>query len=196
MYTAHIPTTSAVVRTGMTDVAAPRIEPGRLAELGPLNWIACRLLSRAAGVRDVHLFSTLARQRGLFRAWLVFASRLMPRGSLTRYETELAILRVAHLRDCDYERQHHRHLASKAGLDTATVARVAVGPHAEGWNARDRVLLAGVDALVTTKTLDDATWQQLREEFDEEQLIELCMLVGHYEMLATTISALRIAPDR
>ena len=26
--------------------------------------------------------------------------------------------------------------------------------------------------------------------------IELCMLAGHYEMLATTIAALRIEPDR
>jgi hypothetical protein len=27
------------------------------------------------------------------------------------------------------------------------------------------------------------------------EAIELCMLAGHYEMLATTIAALRIQPD-
>lgn len=174
---------------------APRIAPGRLGDLGPINWLTCKLISRAAGVRDAHLFSTLGKQRGLFRAWLVFASRLMPLGSLSRYETELVILRVATLRRCEYELRHHTKLGRRAGIDDEVLARVAAGPAAAGWNPRDRALLAGVDALVTAKTLDDATWDALREHFGDAELIELCMLVGHYEMLATTIAALRIVPD-
>jgi len=179
----------------MTADRAPRIAPGRLSELGPLNWMLCRVISRVAGVPDAHLFSTLGRQRGLFRGWLVFASRLMPAGTLSRRETELVILRVAHLRDCSYERQHHERLGRRAGLDAADLARVQEGPAAEGWSARDQALLAGVDSLVRHKTLDDACWDALRAHYDERQLIELCLLVGHYEMLATTIAALRIAPD-
>lgn len=180
----------------MSSSSAPRIAPGRLADVGPINWLTCKLISRAAGVPDAHLFSTLAKQRGLFRAWLMFASRLMPLGTLSRYETELAILRVAHLRRCEYELEHHVRLGRRAGIDDAALARLGVGPSADGWNPRDRALLAGVDALVTTKTLDDATWTALQVHYGEPQLIELCMLVGHYEMLATTVAALRIAPDR
>lgn len=173
----------------------PRIAPGRLADVGPLNWLACRVLSRAAGVPDAHLFSTLARQRGLFRGWLVFASRLMPGGRLSRHETELVILRVAHLRDCSYERAHHLRLGRKVGIDATIAARIDAGPTAPGWSPRHRAMLAAVDALVQTRTLDDQQWTDVRAVLDERELIELCMLVGHYEMLATTISALRIAPD-
>jgi AhpD family alkylhydroperoxidase len=179
----------------MTSHGAPRIAPGRLSELGPINWVLCRVISRLAGVPDAHLFSTLARQRGLFRGWLVFASRLMPGGTLSREDTELAILRVAHLRACDYERAHHERLGRRAGLDEAALARVAHGPDADGLPPRARALLAGVDSLVRHKTLDDASWDALRVHYDERQLIELCILVGHYEMLATTIAAIRIAPD-
>ena len=43
--------------------------------------------------------------------------------------------------------------------------------------------------------LDEPTWSRLREHLDERRSIELCLLVAQYEMLATTIAALRIQPD-
>lgn len=33
------------------------------------------------------------------------------------------------------------------------------------------------------------------ERLSAAELIELCMLVGHYEMLAMTLNALRVQPD-
>ena len=81
-------------------------------------------------------------------------------------------------------------------MDKAELERVATGPDAEGWPARERALLAAVDGLHHDGDLDDATWSTLREHLGEREAIELCMLVGHYEMLATTITALRIEPDR
>lgn len=180
----------------MTSVSgAPRIVPGGFRELGPLNWLVCRVLSRVAGVRDAHLFSTLGRQRGLFRAWLRFSAQLMPGGKISRYETELVILRVAQLRQCRYEQDHHARIGRRVGIDAEQLARIATGPSAGGWNARQRALLSAVDSLVHTKDLDDATWAELRAYYDEPQLIELCLLVGQYEALATTIAALRIARD-
>ena len=32
----------------------PRVAPGGLRELGPVNWLLCRILSRFAGTRDAH----------------------------------------------------------------------------------------------------------------------------------------------
>jgi AhpD family alkylhydroperoxidase len=174
---------------------SPRIAPGALAELGALNWVLCRLISKFAGVPDAHLFSTLARQRGLFRGWLVFASRLMPAGKLSRRDTELAILRVAHVRQCAYELHHHRKLGRRAGIDDEVFERVKIGAKAPGWTDRERALLAAVDDLLARTAFDDVSWARLRAQLDEREIIELCLLVGHYEMLATTIAALRIQPD-
>lgn len=173
----------------------PRIAPGGLHELGPVNWVLCRLLARGAGVRDAHLFSTLARQRGLFRGWLHFAGRLMPGGVLSRHETELVILRVAHLRGCDYELDHHERIGRRCGVGPEVLQRIFAGPAEPGWSDAHRALLAAVDALVATRDLGDAEWAALSEHYSEPQRIELCMLVGHYELLATTIAALRIARD-
>jgi AhpD family alkylhydroperoxidase len=164
-------------------------------ELGPVNWLLCKAISRATGTSDAHLFSALARHRKLFRSWLRFASRLMPRGMLSRRDTELVILRVAHLRGCEYEIDHHRRLAKRAGIDDPVVERVFAGPDAPGWTEGERELISAVDSLVRRKDIDDTSWQRLREYFSEPRLVELCLLVGHYEMLATTITALRIPRD-
>lgn len=170
-----------------------RIAPGRVGDIGLVNWVLCRIISAAAGAEDAHLFSTLARQRGLFRGWLFFASRMMPGGKLARRDCELVILRVAHKRACSYELDHHVRIARKIGISDETVERVFQGP--SSFEGRDRALLTAVDALLEKGDLDDERWSALRAHYDEPRIIELCMLVGHYEMLAKTIATLRIERD-
>lgn len=174
---------------------APRIDPGGFSDLGPINWALCRVISRAVRAPDAHLFSTLGRQRRLFRAWLRFAGQMMPGGTISRHETELVVLRVAHLRQCQYELDHHKRIGKRVGIGPELLERVFAGPDAEGWSNRHRALLSAVDSLVHTKDIDDERWSALRAHFTEPQLVELCMLVGHYEMLATTIGVLRIQRD-
>lgn len=173
----------------------PRIEPGRLRELGPVNWTIWQVISRAAGTADAHLFSTLGRTGGLFRGWLHFSGRLMPGGRLSRYETELAILRVAHLRRCEYETDHHIRLGKRAGVTPEILDRLRTGPEAPGWSPKERALLTAVDQLVETRDLDDASWSDLATHYDERRLIEIVLLVNQYEGLASTIGTLRIQTD-
>ena len=172
-----------------------RLSPATLGELGWLNWLLCRVISRAAGTREAHLFTTLGRQRRLFRAWLRFAGGMMPGGTIDRHETEIVILRVAKLRQCGYELDHHTRLAARAGIDAELLNRIFEGPSASGLTHRQRVLLTAVDELVERKDIRDDTWRALGAEYATPQLVELCLLVGHYEMLATTITALRIPRD-
>ena len=182
----------------MTDVCVttPRIAPGSRRDVGLVNWIVSQISGRVSGTSAPNLFLTLGRHRRLFLGWLHFAGRMMPGGRLPRRETELVILRVAHLRDCAYEFDHHVHLGAKAGVDSADVERVRVGPDATGWSAREAAMLAAVDALHERQDLDDAEFATLTDHLDEREIIELVMLVGHYEMLATAIAALRVQPDR
>ena len=52
-----------------------------------------------------------------------------------------------------------------------------------------------VDELHGTRTISDELWAQLRPLLSDKELIELCLLIGHYEMLAMTLNALRVAPE-
>jgi AhpD family alkylhydroperoxidase len=175
---------------------APRIAPATSPrEVGLFAWVFGRVAGAVSRTNPPNLFMTLGRHPRLFRGWLRFAGRLMPGGRLPRRDTELVILRVAHLRRCAYEFEHHVRLGRRAGVRADDVRRVLEGPDAEGWSPRERALLAAADELHATGDLGDAAWSDLAAHLDERELIELVMLVGHYEMLATALTALRIQPD-
>lgn len=175
---------------------AARIPPGRREDIGRVNVAITRVLGVASGGPPPHLFTTLARHRGLFRRWLAFAGALMPGGVLPRADAELVILRVAHNCHSEYEARHHRRLGALAGLTPAEIARVGEGPAAAGWTPRQALLLRAADELHgEARTIGDELWAALAAELGERELIELPLLVGHYEMLAMTLNALRVQPD-
>jgi alkylhydroperoxidase family enzyme len=175
-----------------------RIPPGTRRQTGTLNALVARVIGLAAGTQGPPaLFTTLGRHRRLFRPWLRFAAGLMPRGELPRADAELVILRVAVLCDSAYEWTQHERIAPRAGLDEAAVARVREGADARGWSARQAAIIRAVDELHATRTLGDENWEALRTAgLTDTQLIELPLLAGHYEMLAMTLNALRVPPDR
>jgi len=175
--------------------ATPRIAPGRPSEIGRLNHGIARLLGAATGGPPPNLFTTLARHRRLFRPWLRFAGALMPGGTLPRTDSELVILRVAHRTGCAYEWHHHERLGARAGLSAAEIARVRLGPEAGGWSPRHALLLAAVDALHADGRIGDELWDRLAREWSAPELIELCLLTGHYIMLAMTINSLGVQLD-
>jgi alkylhydroperoxidase family enzyme len=154
------------------------------------------MLGLATGGPPPRLFTTLARHRRLYRKWLRFAGALMPGGRLPRMDSEVLILRTAHNCDCEYEWRHHERLGREAGLTEAQVAAMAEGPISSSLPPEQQLLVKAADELHADRRLSDEVWQQLRPRYDDDQLIEVCMLVGHYEMLAMTINSLGIEPDR
>jgi NAD(P)-dependent dehydrogenase (short-subunit alcohol dehydrogenase family)/alkylhydroperoxidase family enzyme len=178
------------------DPPAPRIVPGGTPDIGLLNRLIVEIIGRAAGTgRAPNIFTTLARHRSLFRRWLIFAGGLMPGGKLRRVDTELVILRVAHKTGNRYEQQHHERIGATAGLTGQQIAATRDDASRDCLNQRQSLLIAAVDELHAERNLSDELWQALRGELSEAEMIELCMLVGHYEMLATTLATLRVAPD-
>jgi AhpD family alkylhydroperoxidase len=180
----------------MAETDRPRIAPGGRREIGLVN----AAIARAAGIRmrvgPPNVFTTLGRHRGLFRRWLIFASALMPGGKLPRDETELLILRVAHNTGSDYEWSHHERIGRAAGLTPEEIARVRQGSDAEGWSPRRALLLRAADELHADSQIGDELWAELEGSYEPRLLIEICMLVGHYEMLAMTLNSLRVQPER
>ena len=173
----------------------PRITPGGRRDIGLANWTMISGGAKVARVSGLpHLFTTLARHKSLFRAWLFFAGRMMPRGKLPRRDTELVIIRTAWRNGCEYELDHHRRLGKQAGLSEDEIVRAA-SPAVDGWGPRQLALLTACDQLYATRNLDDPTWNELRKHLSERDAIEFLLLAGHYGMLATFINTLRIEVD-
>ena len=175
----------------------PRIPPGGRAEIGALNALIAKVAGRATGTgKPLNIFATLGRHRRLFLPWLFFAGRLMPGGKLPRQDTELLILRTASNCGCEYERGHHVRLGRRAGLTDEQIEQTAQHePSKTAFTERQRNLLTAADELHKSRALTERTWQQLRPLLSDAELIELCMLVGHYEMLAMTLNTLQVQPE-
>jgi alkylhydroperoxidase family enzyme len=179
----------------------PRIAPGDTAKIGRVNALIAAVIGRTMGTTaPPRIFTTLPLHRSLYRRWLRFAGGLMPGGKLPRVDSELVILRVAHNCGSDYEWGHHERMGQAAGLTEAQVRAAAGEAPGDGTNGapfdeRQRLLLRAADELHEHRDISDELWGSLAAELSETELIELCMLVGHYEMLAMTLNALRVQPD-
>lgn len=140
--------------------------------------------SRWFGRPDLpQVFPVIHLNPRLFWGWLFFASRLMPWGRLPATVREKAILRVAWRCRSRYEWGQHVEIALRVGVrdqDIVTVTRAAE----DIADADDRLLMRACDQLCADKLIDDTTWQALAERYSRRDLIELVMLVGHYEMVA------------
>lgn len=185
----------------MTGNQVARIPSGRFRQLGPINWVVAKLAARKVRAPEMHLFTTLGSRQGLFWTWAIYSGRLL-RGRLPTIDTELVILRVAHLRSCEYELQHHRGMARQAGLDTHAQATIFAWPEAPAGDgprkvlsARQQALLNATDELIKDRSITTETWQQLANHLNRAGLIEFCLLATQYDALAATITALEIPLD-
>lgn len=142
---------------------------------------------------DMNLFATLAHHPRLLKRWSQFGGLLLAGGTLSARDREVLILRTAANCGADYEWGHHLPLGRHAGLTDEEMAALA-GP-AGVAAAVDADLVAAADELHAENVIGDATWAALAARYDEQQLIELCMVVGQYHLVAFTLRSLRIQPE-
>jgi AhpD family alkylhydroperoxidase len=176
-------------------MSSARIPPGGFKELGPVNWAIAKVGARGIRRPQFSLVNVLGRHRLLFLAWLPQSLYLLGAGKLSRRDAEFVILRVGHLRDCEYELQQHRRLARTRGVDATTQAAIFAGPDADGLTERERTLLTATDEFVVTRGVSPQTWQALARHYSTQQLIEFCLLTAQYDGLAATITTLGVPLD-
>jgi 4-carboxymuconolactone decarboxylase len=144
-----------------------------------------------AGAPASNIFTTLVRHPGLFRRWLPFGGKLLA-GKLPPRDRELLILRTGWLCQAEYEWAQHRLIGRSVGLSEEEIERVRSGPEEPGWSELDALLLRAADELHDQARISDDTWDALASRYDERQLIEVPMVVGHYHMVAFTLNSLGV----
>jgi alkylhydroperoxidase family enzyme len=154
------------------------------------------IAGRITGGGPPNIFTTLGQHPRLFRAWLRYSAHLMPFGELPRRDTELVILRVAWRCRSAYEWQQHVPIALSVGLKPEEVAGVADGFATGGFTERQRTLLAVSDEMLARRALSDVTWSAVQANLRDREAIELCVLIGHYQGLASTIGGLGIQVEQ
>lgn len=177
----------------------PWLTPGT-ARVAPLEDAVLRRRDRLvlAAIRkrtkssfDFTVFRTLARMRGVFGVHAALVGQLLKPGHLSAGEKELVILRVAWRLGCVYEWAHHSHMAHELGVPDADREAVASDP-VVGLSPRLSVMVEAVDRLVADLRLNDDAWADASSALNDDELLELCFLVGHYVMVAMTINSVGV----
>jgi alkylhydroperoxidase family enzyme len=162
-------------------------------ELRPLAAFAASGEELSLG--DLNIFRTLARHPALFQSWAPFGGWLLTQATLSFEDRELVILRTGFNCGSPYEWGQHVRIALNGGMSRETIDRVAEGPDAEGWSPREAALLRAADDLHASARISDANWDALIGELDERQLIELCVLVGQYHLVAFMLNSVGVEPE-
>ena len=176
--------------------APARIEPGGFRELGPLGWLIAKIGARGIRRPRFSLLNVLGQHKLLFLAWLPYSAMLL--GLLSKLpvkDAEVVILRVGHLRNCEYELQQHRRLAKSRGIGPDLQAKIFEGPDAEGLTDRQRALITATDEFVVTRGVSAETWATLASHLNRSQLIEFCLLAAQYDGLAAITTTLNVPLD-
>ena len=144
------------------------------------------------GVAPLVLFTTLARNPRVFQRFM--AGGLLDKGSISLREREIMIDRTTARCGSEYEwGVHVAFFAKRAELSPDQIRATEKGTTDDPvWSRRERLIIRLADALHETATIDDALWSGLREEFSDEQLLELIVLAGFYHTVSFLTNALRL----
>jgi 4-carboxymuconolactone decarboxylase len=173
-------------------VPEPRIPPLPPAQRDDRTEELLRSLRADPDGPDLNIFATLARHPRLLKRWSAFGGTLLYSGELPGRERELLILRTGWNCRAGYEWGQHVPIALDAGVTEDEVQRVPAGPDDAGWSEQDAVLLRAADELHRDARIGDGTWASLAATWSEMQLIEVCMVVGQYHLVAFTLNSLGV----
>jgi alkylhydroperoxidase family enzyme len=142
--------------------------------------------------RGRNVLGVLARYPALARAFLTFNNHVATGSTLQARDRELLILRIAWLREAEYEYLQHVILGMRAGLTEAELARIPDGPEDAAWSEEDADLLRASDELYADACISAATWARLAQRYNEQQLLDIVFLVGCYETVAMMMKTVAI----
>jgi len=173
---------------------APRIPP--VTDLSPE---VAELLERG-GLRApdgsmLNIFGTLANHPALLKRWLVFATHILSKNSLSPRDRELAILRVGVKCRSRYEFAQHVVIAQRSDITADEIDQVRVGPDHPSWSTHDAAVIRAADELHDASSISDDTWALLSETYSTEQLMDLVFTIGNYHLVSFALNSFRVEID-
>lgn len=181
----------------------PRIAPVDRAEAGAeVQETTRQLIGAISGRSDMpappveaipEIMFTLCRFPKLWQAVMDVTKPLQgPASVLPPRDRKLAILRTGWLCQAPYEFGEHVAQARRMGFTAEEVEAVIAGPRGPDWTEHERAILAAVEELHANAMVSDATWTQLAQRFDDEQMFELLVLIGQFTATAYFQNSLRL----
>lgn len=178
----------------------PRIPARRTEEyLAPAREMMTKISGAASGnpapIADENIpgmLLTAMCHRELFERVVNVSLQLLKDPTLPLRDRQLVILRVGWLRQVPYIWGEHVSVSRKLGLSGEDIEQVTVGSTSAHWSSFERALLQATEELIENAMISDPTWETLAQQYNEQQLFELPVLVGQFSTVGYFQNALRI----
>lgn len=149
-------------------------------------------IKRERGGQLLNLYKMLLHCPPVAEGWLAFLTSIRQKAELPGRYRELAILRVAVLNGADYEFAIHVPFALNEGLPQAVIDALPAGPPPDAMDGADRAVIAYADSMTRDIHVPDDVFAQVREHFDERQVVELTATIAAYNCVSRFLEALGI----
>lgn len=150
-----------------------------------------RYLLTETGIGDSPLIRTLANNPVVLQSYMRWGTTLWQDAGISGRQTELVILAVASELDAAFEWHSHVPPGLEAGLTEGEIRAVRNGDF-ERLDDTDKLLVRYAVAVARDGAVDEEVYNQLAAAFDEETVVGVTLLAGHYVMTARAIAALEI----
>ncbi|WP_327289629.1 carboxymuconolactone decarboxylase family protein [Streptomyces sp. NBC_01198] len=176
----------------------PRIEPLTPPYAADVDRALRRWMPPGVPHEPLALFRVVHRNPDLASRMFALGAGLLAHGLLPAIDREIVIARVTARSACAYEwGVHAATLAPQAGLSLEQL-RATTQPDAAAsapWSPHHTALLHAVDELNDTAQLTQSTWDTLRMDYEETQLLELLVLIGWYRTISHLANGLLLEEE-
>jgi alkylhydroperoxidase family enzyme len=148
------------------------------------------LLAQRGSVGNI--FRTVAHSPLLLRRMLYFSDGLRNRTRLDPRFRELAILTVGRLTNAEYEYIHHQRLAKSVGVRQEQLDKLAAWETDSVFNEQERAVIRYATEVTQNVKVADSTFDALRKFLDNEQIVELTLNTGFYNMVVRFLVPMQV----
>jgi 4-carboxymuconolactone decarboxylase len=177
----------------------PPASPPRIAPLEPpyddeTAAMLARWMPPGSDAEPLALFRTLAVHDDLASRMRPLGAGILGHGRVPPRLREVMIDRTCALCGAEYEWGVHAvAFAEAVGLSPEQLAAtVHDSPDADVWGPAERAVLALADALHEQASIGDELFGELREHFDEAQILELTATAGWYHTISYVLGVARV----
>lgn len=139
-----------------------------------------------------YLFQLLLHNPKIAEAWFYFMSAIRGASVLDGQIREIVVLHVAGLLSADYPINDHVPIALGEGIPQEKIDAVPNWRSVDLFDARERVALAYAEAMTQDVQVPSVVFADLKEQFNEQEIVELSVLTGAYNMVARFLEALEV----
>lgn len=148
-------------------------------------------IRQARGGRFPHLFHMQMYNPAILDGWLRLGSAVRFKSSLDDATRELAICLVARTTGAEYEWRAHRRIALEQGFSEVALDTI-LDWRSNQFDARQRAVLQLAEELTRNVSVDDSTFEAVRQHLNARQLVELVTTVAYYNMVSRFLVGLQI----